>query len=64
MALELENKNQRDEFLKMSNSLAIQTRPIWQLMTELPMFSNCQSDDQKNSKWLSDTIVNIPSNPF
>lgn len=64
MAIQLENKNQRDEFLKMSNSLAVQTRPIWQLMTELPMFSNCQSDDQKNSKWLSDTIVNIPSNPF
>lgn len=64
MAIQLENKSQRDDFLKLSNSLAVQTRPIWQLMTELPMFSNCQSDDQKNSKWLSDTIVNIPSNPF
>lgn len=64
MAIQFENKTQRDEFLKMSNSSSIQTRPIWQLMTELPMFSNCQSDDQKNSKWFSDTIVNIPSNPF
>ncbi len=64
MAIQLESQKQRDEFLTESNAQSVQTRPIWKLMTELPMFAHCQADDQTNSKYLANTIVNIPSNPF
>lgn len=62
MSLRFNDKSERDEFLKQSNKLSIGTRPIWKLLFELPMFKNCQRDDQKNAKLLESTIVNIPSN--
>jgi|GEM_PF-6233918 hypothetical protein len=37
------------------------TRPIWELMNRLPMFSHCQTDALENSIWLADRVVNIPS---
>ena len=37
------------------------TRPIWRLMCHLSMFKNCQHDGLKNSLWLEDRVVNIPS---
>ena len=37
------------------------TRPIWTLMSKLPMFKDCQNDGIKNSLWLEDRVVNIPS---
>ena len=57
----LKNKYQRDEFLNETNSQGVMTRPIWTLMNKLPMFKHIQCDDLKNSKWLEDRVVNIPS---
>jgi hypothetical protein len=37
------------------------TRPIWTLMSKLNMFKDCQSDGLKNSLWLENRVVNIPS---
>ena len=37
------------------------TRPIWNLMSKLPMFQDCQTDSLENSFWLEDRVVNIPS---
>lgn len=61
MCVELENKMDRDLFLKETNAKAVMTRPIWQLMYRLPMYSNCQRDQQVNAEFLEDRIVNIPS---
>ena len=61
MCIELENKKERNIFIKETNELKIMTRPIWKLMNQLPMYKNCQMDSQKNSKYLEDRIVNIPS---
>ena len=61
MAIELNNKNDRDLFLKETNSSGIMTRPIWQLMFRLPMFKNCFRDSQKNAIYREERIVNIPS---
>ena len=61
MAIELSNKSDRDLFLKETNSSGITTRPIWQLMFRLPMFQNCFRDSQRNSIYLEERIVNIPS---
>ena len=61
MAIELNNKEERDLFLKETNSSGVMTRPIWQLMFRLPMFKNCQRDNQDNARFLEERIVNIPS---
>jgi len=61
MCVELENKQERDTFLKSTNELGVMTRPIWQLMYRLPMYANCQRDGQQNAKFLEERIVNIPS---
>ena len=61
MCVELSNKIERDLFLKETNSNNVMTRPIWQLMFRLPMYSHCYKDEQKNAIFLEERIVNIPS---
>jgi perosamine synthetase len=60
-AIVFESSTERDQFLNESNNQSIMTRPLWRLMHKLPMFENCQRDSQKNSEWLEDRIVSIPS---
>ena len=55
------DKNQKDQFLKETNSRNVMTRPIWKLMNKLPMFQNAQSGNLENSEWFFDRVVNIPS---
>jgi aminotransferase in exopolysaccharide biosynthesis len=57
----LNNKEDRDVFLKYSNENGVMTRPAWTLMNKLPMFNNCQTDELTNAKELEEKIVNIPS---
>ena len=57
----LKSKDDRDNFLKATNASNVMTRPIWTLMSKLPMFKNCQTDGLTNSIWLEDRVVNIPS---
>jgi len=57
----LKDKKQRDQFLEFSNSNGVMTRPVWLLMNKLQMFKNSQCDNLKNSKWLEDRVINIPS---
>jgi len=61
MCVELENKKERDLFLKFTNDNNVMTRPIWRVMSKLPMYKICQKDDQKNALFLENRIVNIPS---
>ena len=60
-ALILPSDEERDEFLKRTNEGGVMTRPIWDLMSSLPMFENFQNDGLENSKWLEERVVNIPS---
>jgi dTDP-4-amino-4,6-dideoxygalactose transaminase len=61
MCLELENKRDRDTFLKETNEAKVMTRPIWQLIFKSPLYSNFQRDSQANAIYLEERIVNIPS---
>ncbi|MGK9117711.1 LegC family aminotransferase [Olivibacter jilunii] len=61
MCVELESKEEREAFLRATNDQKVMTRPIWQLMFRLPMYGNCQRDEQKNAIFLEERIVNIPS---
>ncbi len=61
ISVQLESRVDRDSFLKETNAKGVMTRPIWQLMYSLPMYDNCQRDEQTNAKFLEERIVNIPS---
>lgn len=57
----LKDRDARQEFLQETNDNGVMTRPVWELMCNLPMFSHCAHDKLENSLWLADRIVNIPS---
>ena len=61
MCLQLDNKKERDIFLKETNENNVMTRPIWQLIFKSPIYSNFQRDAQENAIYLEERIVNIPS---
>ena len=61
MCIELENKKDRDSFLKETNENNVMTRPIWQLIFKSPLYSSFQKDSQENAIYLENRIVNIPS---
>lgn len=61
MCVQLNDKNERDLFLKETNGAGVMTRPIWQLMYKLPMYKDAMRDEQKNAQFLEERIVNIPS---
>ena len=57
----LKDKIAQQEFLEYTNDHGVMTRPVWELMNRLDMFKHCESDGLKNTEWLVDRIVNIPS---
>jgi aminotransferase in exopolysaccharide biosynthesis len=52
---------QRDAFLEYCNDHGVMVRPIWTLLSELKMFRKAQKDDLKNSLFLQNRVVNLPS---
>lgn len=52
---------QRDALLKSTNDAGVMTRPIWALMTRLPMFANAVRGPLDNAEWLEARVVNLPS---
>ena len=60
-AIILNDQKERDSFLQVTNNNGILTRPIWNLLSELPMYKKCENDGLSNSRWLVERVVNIPS---
>lgn len=58
------NSEVRDSLLKITNDAGVMTRPVWQLMHRLPMFSNALRGDLTNSEWAEARLVNLPSSPI
>ena len=55
------DKEERDLFLRETNSKGITTRPIWTLMNKLSMFQGSQCGELSNAEWLEERVANIPS---
>lgn len=55
------SRERRDFLLQASNAANVMTRPIWQLMCDLPAYAHCSHDGLEQSRWLADRIVNLPS---
>lgn len=60
-AIVLDSLSERDAFLAETNARGVMTRPIWRLMSHLPMFRDCQNDGLEVSRWLEERVVNLPS---
>jgi len=60
-AVILENKKQRDDFLRELNGAQIMSRPLWHLMPTLPAFQESPRTEMTNAQNYVDKIVNIPS---
>lgn len=60
-AILLKDQKERDLFLEETNKSKVMTRPIWDLMVDLPMYRDCQRTDLSVAKALWNRIVNIPS---
>jgi dTDP-4-amino-4,6-dideoxygalactose transaminase len=52
---------QRDALLKSTNDAGIMTRPIWALMTRLPIYASAIRGPLSNAEWLEARVVNLPS---
>ncbi len=60
-AIVLNDASHRDAFLSTTNDAGVMTRPIWKLMSGLPMFEAAQKGNLENSIWLEERVINIPS---
>ena len=60
-AIRMPDRESRDAILEYTNAHGVMTRPVWQLMTRLPMFESAERGDLSVTEVLADTIVNIPS---
>jgi perosamine synthetase len=57
----LNDRSERDDLLRALNANEIQARPLWTLMTDLPMYATCQSDGGATARYLVDRVVSLPS---
>lgn len=55
------DKAERDALLAATNGAGVMTRPIWALMTTLPMYAHTPRGPLPMSEWLADRVVNLPS---
>lgn len=60
-ALICPDRARRDALLQTTNDAGVMTRPIWQLMCDLPMYAACHADSLENSRWLAERVINLPS---
>ncbi len=54
---------QRDAILAHTNDAGQMTRPVWELLTQLPMYSACPAMETPVAKDLALRIINLPSGP-
>ena len=55
------DQHERDELLEYTNNNAVMTRPVWEPMNRMHMYSHCQTDKLENTNWMADRILNLPS---
>jgi len=51
----------RDAMLVETNAAGVMARPVWALMTRLPMHEGALRGPLDTSEWLAARVVNIPS---
>lgn len=60
-AVVCEDLAMRNAVLKATNAAGVMTRPIWALMTTLPMYAAAPRGPLPMAEWLAARVVNLPS---
>ena len=60
-AVLMKDEDERDKLLTRAENEHIECRPVWTLMTNLPMYKDCEKTSLHNAQWLEDRLVNLPS---
>ncbi len=55
---------QRDKILSATNDAGVMTRPVWSLLHQLPIFSQCSKMDISVGESIARRLINIPSSPL
>lgn len=55
------DQRSRDRLLEVTNSSDVMTRPVWQLMCDLPMYQGCSRGALDISRSIAQRLVNLPS---
>ncbi|MCW3482238.1 LegC family aminotransferase [Neisseriaceae bacterium JH1-16] len=63
LILDQEVADQRDSILAATNDAGVMTRPIWELLSSLPMYQANPSMELTGARSLGQRIINIPSSP-
>ena len=61
LLLDEAHASERDRLLAASNDQGIMTRPVWTLMSSLPMYQECPRMDLTVARSIERRLVNIPS---
>ena len=61
LLLDEDHAHERDQLLAVSNDGGIMTRPVWTLMSSLPMYEACPRMDLAVAESIERRLVNIPS---
>ena len=61
LLLDASTADQRDAVLAATNDAGLMTRPIWVLMSRLPMFANAPRAPLPVAESLEQRLINIPS---
>ncbi len=59
-----ETLHHQQDILEETNTNGIMTRPVWKLMTSLPMYKECPHMNLNTAHTLEKQIINIPSSSF
>ena len=64
-SIELENGERplRDELLETTNDSGIQVRPLWELLSEQPMYVSNPRADLTNAQNIQNRVISLPSSP-
>jgi dTDP-4-amino-4,6-dideoxygalactose transaminase len=60
-AVLVRDRANRDQWLKDFNAQGVMMRPVWELMSDLPMYANCTRDGLEVARSLANRLVNMPS---
>ena len=63
LLLNPEHVDERDAVLRATNEAGQMTRPVWQLLHKLPMYTHCEAMPTPVAADLARRIINIPSGP-
>lgn len=53
----------RDALLAGTNAAGVMTRPLWRIMTDLPMYAGCLQDNLNAAREAVERVLSLPSGP-